>query len=211
MVVLASDLDRDPGFQLSQRKNGSAFRVIVLLELDVAKRRARQDVNGPHHRADEPLNMPAEPWRRGRPVLYLDSIFAACACQRARMELCPIVAVQAVRQPRDRPRQINAAFAQPGALVVNGVKEAQAHRNAGRRFKGKMKPCDHPSADVNRDRQHGTPDWSSILLVDDDNIDKSMVDLPDRVRTVSDKLPWAWGRRRLQGPLPSSAGRSQTV
>jgi hypothetical protein len=60
MVVLASDLNRDPGFQLSQRKNGAAFRVIVLLELFVTKRRARQDVNGSHHRADKPLNMPAK-------------------------------------------------------------------------------------------------------------------------------------------------------
>src|SRR5580700_2659501 len=166
MMVFASDLNRDPGFQLSQRENGAALRVIVLLELDVAERRARQDMNSSHHCADE---------------------------------------------TRYWPRQINPTFAQPSCFVVDGVKKTQAHRNAGRRFKGEVKSCDHSSADVDRDRQHSPPNWAPILLVDDDNIDNRVVDLPYRVGTVRDKLAWAWGRRRLQSPLPSSAGRRQRI
>ena len=65
MMVFASDLNRDPGFELSQREDGAALRVIVLLELDVAEHRARQDMNSSHHCADETLNMSAEPRRSG--------------------------------------------------------------------------------------------------------------------------------------------------
>jgi hypothetical protein len=118
------------------------------------------------------------------------------------VELGPIIAVQDAGQTRCWPRQINPTFAQPSCFVVDGVKKSRAHRNAGRRFKGEVKSCDHSSADVDRDRQHRPPNWASILLVDDDNIDNRVVDLPYRVRTVGDKLAWAWGRRRLQIPRP---------
>src|ERR1700722_14292271 len=109
------------------------------------------------------------------------------------------------------PRQINPTFAQPSCFVVDGVKKTQPHRDAGRRFKGEVKSRDHSSADVDRDRQHRPSNWPPILLVDDDNIDNRVVDLPYRVGTVRDKLAWAWGRRRLQSTLPSSAGRRQRI
>jgi hypothetical protein len=103
------------------------------------------------------------------------------------VELWPIIAVQDAGQTRYWPRQINPTFAQPSCFVVDGVKKTQAHRNAGRRLKGDVKSCDHSSADVDRDRQHRPPNWPSILLIDDDNIDNRVVDLPYRVRTLEFK------------------------
>ena len=116
-----------------------------------------------------------------------------------------------LRQSCDGPRNIDLTLAEPYGLVIDGVKQAKPNGHAGGRLKRRMKARDHPRAHINGNCQHWTPNGTTKLLVDDDDVNKGMINLPNSVGSTGDELSGAWSRCSFNVPFPALAGGDSGV
>ena len=135
--------------------------------------------------------MPAETRSRRRSELKLDPVLPTCAGKSARPKFGAIVAMKYLGQSCDRPGNIYLSFVEPSGLVIDGVKQAKSNGYTGWRFQRQMKARHHPRAKIDGDRQHRPPNGSAEFLVDDDYVDKGVINLPDGVGSIDHELPRA--------------------
>ena len=69
-----------------------------------------------------------------------------------------------------------------------------------------MKARHHPSAQINGDCQHWPPNGTAKLFVDDDDVNKGVINLPNDIGSTGDELSRTWSRARFNVPLPPLAG-----
>ena len=74
-VVVATDFQNEPAVKLARTHRGLGFGIIAALGGNGGLGRSRQQVHGPHHRADQPLDVTAEVRARQRPVREIDPPF----------------------------------------------------------------------------------------------------------------------------------------
>ena len=67
--MIAGDFQRQPVLQLVERHRRLAHGIVVATVLDAAEGRSRQQVDRPHHCADQPLDVTAVMWCPNRTVL----------------------------------------------------------------------------------------------------------------------------------------------
>jgi hypothetical protein len=56
-MVTVGNFYCEPALQLPESKYGMRLGGVILAHSCIAERGARKDMDGPHHRADEPFNM----------------------------------------------------------------------------------------------------------------------------------------------------------
>jgi hypothetical protein len=128
LVVASDDIQGDVALQLTQRQRGMALRVILAAVFRIAERRAGQEVQLAHLRADQPLDMATIAGSTRRAPINADTGILASTLEGAAAEVSAIVHMQHVGQARHGPGLGNLALAQPGRLVEDGMQKAQARR-----------------------------------------------------------------------------------
>ena len=150
-----------------------------------------------HHRADQSLDMAAEPRRSRRPVGQIDAVLGAGPFQRQSVELGAVVDVNDARNPARRPIGGDVPGSQPAALVHHGVGQTQRHRREARRLEGEVKTHRHARGDIDRQGQRGTSDWPAAGWIDNGDVDFRVVDLDNVQRRIGSQGP----RRRKKNRL----------
>ncbi len=146
----------------------------------VAGRRAREQVNGPHHRSDQSFDVPAPMRLRRRPIVNLDPILLDATRQCLRVEFLGVVKVDAVRNAMHWPCDVHPPA--PQVFVLRKHTVAQHHRHGQRRgsLKTQIKSRDHPGCYVDRQRQPRSADRQPAPLGHHDDVGQRMVDLHQR-------------------------------
>jgi len=187
-VIILANRNRQPAFQFFKGQAGLSFAVVCAALRRVGKCRARQLVNAPHEGADHTLYNATELRLPRRSPFDLDIMLRAPALESLRVELAGIVYADLLWLSRNRPLHIrNAARCHPGFLIVSDVGEAQADARGGRGIKAKMEARDHPAHHVNRNRQIWPPDWQTLERIDQNDIDRRVIDLHDVERVFRDR------------------------
>jgi len=112
--VIAGDLEDQPPLELIQGQRRSSGRRVLPTLGNAAERRARQQLNRAHHRANQTLDVAAIVRRRHRPVNELDPVFLGRPAQRPRAKLLGVVDVDRIGKTRGRPFRGDAEPRQPG-------------------------------------------------------------------------------------------------
>src|SRR5215831_10755253 len=110
------------------------LRVVFPKFLGVAECRAGQQVQPPHPRSDQALDMAAKMRLTWRPPFDRDASILASSLEGPAAEVRAVVHVQRVWQAGDGPGFLDFALSQPCGFVEDGVQKAKADREPGRRF-----------------------------------------------------------------------------
>ena len=92
-------------------------------------------------------------------------------------------------KPRDRPVSFYAASLEPLGFRRHGMVDRQRDRRRRRRFQTEIEPRHHAARHVDRKRQPRPLNWPTVNGVDDENIDRRVVDLDDLKRMVGAIFP----------------------
>ena len=120
-MVGADDVESDVALELPQSQGRMALGVVVAQLLFVAERCSGQEMQPPHLRADQALDMTAETRLTRWPPLDRDAGVLASSLEGPAAEVRAIVDVHRVRQAGDGPRLRYLAFPQPCRFVEHGV------------------------------------------------------------------------------------------
>src|SRR2546421_2862360 len=114
-------------------------------------------------------------WCRDRPPIQIDSVFLASASQHLSTKYFCIVGVDSLRKAPAWPRRSDVVLRKP--LVLREYRVADAHSDRHRiwRIKGNIEADDHPTEDIDRQRDPWPAGGSAIDVVDQDDIEQSVV------------------------------------
>lgn len=189
LVVGADYVEGDVALELAQGERRMPLRIVFAEFLRVAERRAGQQVQLPHLRADQTLDMTAEARLRRRSPLNRDACILAPSLESTAPKVGAVVDVKCFRQAGGGPRFGDLAFSQLSRLVEDRVQQAQTCRQPGRRVHRQVESRHHAAADIHRQRQPGPADRLAGFLVNDKDIRFRMIDLNDLQRPGGGKYP----------------------
>ena len=93
------------------------------------------------------------------------------------MELRAVVHSETTGKAGYRPRQIDFKLTQPGGLVEDAVKQAEAYRRSLRRIERQRESGHHSGEHVDAERQPGPSDKLAGLFIHHDDIHLCVIDL----------------------------------
>lgn len=176
-AVIAGHRQGQPLLQFSQCENSFRVTVVGTALARIGERRARQFVHHLHHGADHTLDNAAVVRLSRRSVLQSNTVLCTPATQGLAFELCSIVEVELAGFAAHRPHRVHAESFQPRPLVGHGVRQTQSDRCCRGRLQRHDKPDDAPTHDVDRCCQIRPANRQTVPLIDDDHIDRSVIDL----------------------------------
>lgn len=181
-MIDAGDRVAEPALDLVDRHGGALLGIQVALLLDIGEGRSRQQMDLAHHRADQPLDVPAIVRGAYGTVVDGNAILLATALQRLGPELLGVVEVQSLGDAAHRPLRIDAALGQPALLGERCMGQAERHGRRRRRLQRQVEAGDAARADVDRQRQPRSLDRCARLAIHYDHVDRRVVDLDQRQR-----------------------------
>ncbi|SNT76651.1 hypothetical protein SAMN05444959_12346 [Paracoccus seriniphilus] len=167
---------------------------------DRGLRCSRQQVNGPHHRPDQPFDVPSEMRASRWPIDQIDPPFRACRPKGPRAEIAAIVDVEAERFALRGPRNIAPQFPQKFRLRGNRLCQSKRHGQTRRGLQRGVVSSYHPRCDVDRQRDPRPANWLTLKTVDKNDVRGRMVDLHDLEWLTGLVLAYDW-RKFLTGRL----------
>ena len=124
LVVAPGDLPAERAFELAERHGGEACGIVALARARIGEARSGEEVHPPHRRADQALDVAAVMGSAFGSKDQLDALFPACPRESVAAEIGAVVRMHCLGQSGRRPRRIDLALLQPGALVVNRIQHA---------------------------------------------------------------------------------------
>jgi hypothetical protein len=118
-----------------------------------------------------------------------NAVFRGPSRERAAAKLARVVDVNVVGQARDRPVSFYAASPEPLGFRRHGMVDRQRDRRRRRRFQTEIEPRHHAARHVDRKRQPRPLNRPTVNGVNDENIDRRVVDLDDLKRMVGAIFP----------------------
>ena len=179
IAVIPDHFQRQPSLQLVEGQRGVLGGVVVAKLGHVRKRRAREQMRGAHHRADQPLDMAAVVRPRHRAINQSNTMLIAAALERARLELLGVVEMERLGNPGDRPFGGDAQPRQPRLLRQDQMLDGQRHGSRRRRLERDIEPRHHAARHIDRQGQPRSPDGLAMHGVDHEHVDLGMIDLHD--------------------------------
>src|SRR5271166_3201008 len=158
LVVASGDLPSQRAFELTERHRREAPGFVALASARIGEGRSWIEMHAPHHRADQPLDVPAIMGSAYGSKDQFDALFAARPSEGVAAEIGTVVRMHGLGQSSGWPRRVDLTLLQPGTFVVNGVQHAQSEGDARRLIHRQMKSDDHTGEHVDGE---GQP-WSLV-------------------------------------------------
>ena len=175
--MITGDFQRQPVLQFVERHRRLYHGIVVATVLDAAEGRSRQQVDRPHHRADQTLDVTAVVRRPNRPVLQRNPVLLGAPLHRLRTEFPGIVDVNGLRQSLRGPVRVDPQALQPVEFGLHQVLNGQCHRQGRRRLQRQIESRNHAAGNVDGERQPGPLQRFSMNPVHDNDIHQRVVDL----------------------------------
>ncbi len=174
-----------------------------------------------HERADQPFDVTPEMGAARRSKLEAKAVVIAASSQCLPCEIRATIDVHAIGYAPDGPLRLDLALNKPGLFGKHRVCDAQGDGHFRGFVEGQVHPPNHAIGHIGRHRNPGSADRSTVLFVDDKQIDLGMIDLHDiqgivnhersahgtdfLARVLGAKAP-AGNRFRIQGANPPQHG-----
>ena len=127
-LIGSHDFQGEIRLKLAQGHHRLPLWIEIAALADVGKMRTRNEMDRPHHRPDQPLDMAAETRRSRRAIHEAHAVFGASALEGQRMEFGSVVDMDDARDALRGPFGLDPPSRQPTRLVHHRMGQTQRDR-----------------------------------------------------------------------------------